>query len=67
MYLKLTDKEMKVIKDVEKMTTTSAGLIGDMLPIDNVINMFEDLLYEIDVLEEKYKDLERKYYDDTDR
>lgn len=55
MYLRIDEDLYKEISDI---TMTNYEKVGDFLPYDSIIPMFEDLLAEIHHLEEKYEDLE---------
>lgn len=60
MYLEIDEK----LKDkIEKITITDYDFKGNFLPSESITSIFEDLIYEIDRLEEKYKDLEQDMED----
>lgn len=50
--------EEKIIKAVEEITMTDYGCKGNQVPAENIESMVEDLLYEIEKLEERYKELD---------
>ena len=56
MYLEI-DKELKT--KIENITGVDYEFKGNFLPSENIVSIFEDLIYEIDRLEEKYEDLEK--------
>lgn len=60
MYYKLNEKEKEMMKKVEKITLTDYELLGDFIPVDSLVSAISDLLYEIDYLNEKLEDEERK-------
>lgn len=62
MYLKLSEKELEIIKKISKITMTDYELEGDMLPEDSITVMLEDLLIEYNYIKEKYDDLEKQSY-----
>mgnify|MGYP005977606567 FL=1 len=60
MYLEIDEK----LKDkIEKITITDYDFKGNFLPSESITSIFEDLIYEIDRLEEKYEDLEQDMED----
>lgn len=60
MYLEIDEK----LKDkIEKITITNYDFKDNFLPSESIISIFEDLIYEIDRLEEKYEDLEQDMED----
>ncbi len=60
MYLEIDEK----LKDkIEKITSTDYDFKGNFLPSESITSIFEDLIYEIDRLEEKYEDLEQDMED----
>jgi phage host-nuclease inhibitor protein Gam len=56
MYYKLEGDNFKTIKRAEEATCTDYDLLGNFIPVENMITIIEDLLLEIDRLEEKMKD-----------
>lgn len=56
MYLEI-DKELKT--KIENITCVDYEFKDNFLPSENIVSIFEDLIYEIDRLEEKYEDLEK--------
>ena len=56
MYLEI-DKELKT--KIENITGVDYEFKDNFLPSENIVSIFEDLIYEIDRLEEKYEDLEK--------
>ena len=63
MYLKLDEKELKIIEKLTKLTSTNYELVGDMFPCDSFLSAIENLMFEYDYLQEKYDDLERNYWE----
>lgn len=60
MYLEIDEK----LKDkIEKITSTDYDFKGNFLPSESITSIFENLIYEIDRLEEKYEDLEQDMED----
>lgn len=60
MYLEIDEK----LKDkIEKIISTDYDFKGNFLPSESITSIFEDLIYEIDRLEEKYEDLEQDMED----
>lgn len=60
MYLEIDEK----LKDkIEKITSTDYDFKGNFLPSESITSIFEDLICEIDILEEKYEDLEKDLED----
>lgn len=59
MYYKLDEKKLETINKVSDITSTDYELLGNFVPVDSLICIIDDLLYEIDHLQEKYKDLEK--------
>lgn len=60
MYLEI-DKELKT--KIENITCVDYEFKDNFLPSENIVSIFEDLIYEIDRLEEKYEDLEQDMED----
>lgn len=60
MYLEI-DKELKT--KIENITGVDYEFKDNFLPSENIVSIFEDLIYEIDRLEEKYEDLEKDLED----
>lgn len=56
MYLEI-DKELKT--KIENITGVDYEFKDNFLPSENIVSIFDDLIYEIDRLEEKYEDLEK--------
>ncbi len=57
MYIKLDEELYEKIK---KITMTDYDAEGNFIPTESIDPMLNDLLYEIDRLEEKYKDFEEE-------
>lgn len=60
MYLEL---DKKIIDKIEEITCTDYERKGYYIPAENIENMIKDLLYEIDRLNEKIKDMENDIRD----
>ena len=60
---KLNDKELELIKKAEKITCCDYGRKENMLDADMFISIIEDLLYELDILQEKYDDFKQNVED----
>ena len=58
MYYKLNENEYQRIQRVSDLTNTDYELNGNFIPVENLLSVIEDLVYELNNLEEKYKDLE---------
>lgn len=58
MYYKLNESEYQRIQTVSNLTNTDYELNGSFIPVENLMSVIEDLVYELNNLEEKYKDLE---------
>lgn len=58
MYYKLNENEYQRIQKVSNLTNTDYELNGSFIPVENLMSVIEDLVYELNNLEEKYKDLE---------
>ena len=63
MYYKLSEDEIELIKKVSKRTFTKYDLIGDFIPVDNMILAIEDLIYETEKIEDEYHHLEKNLED----
>ncbi len=63
MYYKLNDKELKVIQQASKITSTDYELINEFIPTDSFMSLVEDLLLEISNLKEEKQDLENDIRD----
>lgn len=59
MYYKLDSDGLEKINEASKITFTDYELLGNFIPVENMMNVIEDLLLEVDRLEEKYKDMEQ--------
>jgi len=59
MYYKLENDELEKIKEVSKITFTDYELLGDFIPVENMMNVIEDLLYEVHKFEEEIQDMQR--------
>lgn len=57
-YYLLNEKELKIFKKIIKKTNTNYKIKNNLLPIENVVEIIEDLLNEINSLNEKLEDLE---------
>lgn len=60
MYQKLCERDIELIKEVQKRTLTDYELLGEFIPCDSFICIIEDLMGEIGILEEKIEDLKEK-------
>ena len=60
MYLKIDEEVMKKLQDI---TNTDYEAEGILLPVENINNIIEDLMYEIDYLQEKINDMEQDLED----
>jgi uncharacterized protein with HEPN domain len=60
MHQALDKREINLIKKVQNITYTDYELKGNVIPVDSFILIIEDLMSEIEMLEEKYKQLERE-------
>ena len=58
MYYKLNENEYQRIQKVSNLTNTDYELNGNFIPVENLMSVIEDLVYELNNLEKKYKDLE---------
>ncbi|WP_298061731.1 hypothetical protein [uncultured Rikenella sp.] len=58
MYLKLDFEQLKQIEKATEITCTDYDLYGNFLPVESVMSIVEDLLWEIDRLQEEYDDLQ---------
>ena len=58
MYYKLNETEYQRIQKISDLTNTDYELNGNFIPVENLLSVIEDLVYELNNLEEKYKDLE---------
>ena len=63
MYYKLTSDELDKVNKASKITSTDYDLKGDFIPVEKLASIMEDLLHELDVLQEKYEDLEKDLED----
>lgn len=63
MFYKLNDDELKKINEASEKTYSDYELVGDFIPVENLMAAIEDLLVEVGRLEEKYKDLEQNLED----
>lgn len=59
MYYKLSNDELERIKEVSNITITDYEILGDFIPVENMMAAIEDLLMEIDRLEERIQDIEQ--------
>ena len=57
MYLKLNEKEVDIIKQLEYLGDTNFELEDNMLPVEDIIVNLEDLLDEIQALKRKIEDM----------
>lgn len=55
MYYKLSDKELELILKIGEITLTNYQIESGYIPSDNFISLLEDLYYEYESLQEKYK------------
>lgn len=58
MYYKLNESEYQRIQTVSNLTNTDYELNGNFIPVESLLSIIEDLVYELNNLEEKYNDLE---------
>lgn len=58
MYIKLNTNEFEKVQKASEITGTDYKLLGNLMPVENMISVIENLLLEIDLLQEKYEDLE---------
>lgn len=56
--IKFVTIDEKLVKAVEEITMTDYGCYKNQVPAENIESMVEDLLYEIEKLEERYKELD---------
>lgn len=63
MYYKLDSDGLEKINEASKITFTDYELLGNFIPVENMMNVIEDLLLEVGRLEEKYKDFEKQVED----
>lgn len=56
--IKLVTIDEKLVKAAEEITMTDYGCYKNQVPAENIESMVEDLLYEIEKLEERYKELD---------
>ena len=54
MYLLL---DSKLLKKIEKITSTQYHTIANFIPVDNVVSMIEDLMNEIEYRDNRIKDI----------
>ena len=59
MYYKLDNDEIKTMQKVEKITCTDYELLGNFIPVENMMCVINDLLCEIHNMEEKIEDMEQ--------
>lgn len=72
--MKIDESNYDVIRKAEDYTSTDYGIIwkdaeniDGVIPVENLLNIVEDLMCEIGCLNEKIEDLERpKEHDDYD-
>lgn len=60
MYVKLSDYEYKMLKEIEEITLTDYE-IADYTKVENLLSMIEDLKVEYDELLEEFNDWQEKY------
>jgi hypothetical protein len=58
MYYKLNSDEYELLNRIQNKTLSSYDIKEDLIPVENLISVIEDLVYELNNLEERYKDLE---------
>lgn len=63
MYYKLNEKELNIIKDVEKITLTDYEIKENLIPVESFISIIHDLKHELEIAEENYNELERNVED----
>lgn len=62
MYVKLSDYEYKMLKEIEEITLTDYE-VADYTKVENLLSLIEDLKIEYDELLEEFNDLQEKYED----
>ena len=60
MYVKLSDYEYKMLKEIEEITLTDYE-IADYTKVENLLSLIEDLKVEYDELLEEFNDWQEKY------
>ena len=60
MYLELDNDEYKLLKEIEDITSTDYDMVGNLIPIDNLISVIDNLKHELDYSIERYKKLEQE-------
>ena len=60
MYYKLNEDELERMYRVSKISMTDYELIGNFVPVENLMAAIENLLIELDKAEKKYNDLEEE-------
>lgn len=60
MYVKLSDYEYKMLKEIEEITLTDYE-VADYTKVENLLSLIEDLKIEYDELLEEFNDLQEKY------
>lgn len=57
MYYKLNNDELKTMQKVDDITSTDYGIIGNFIPVENLLRVIEDLLMELNNRDETLEDL----------
>lgn len=60
MYVKLSDYEYKMLKEIEEITLTDYE-VADYTKVENLLSLIEDLKIEYDELLEEFNDWQEKY------
>lgn len=60
MYVKLSDYEYKMLKEIEEITLTDYE-VADYTKVENLLSLIEDLKVEYDELLEEFNDWQEKY------
>lgn len=60
MYVKLSDYEYKILKEIEEITLTDYE-VADYTKVENLLSIIEDLKVEYDELLEEFNDWQEKY------
>lgn len=57
MYQKLTSEECEKIKEIEKITLTNYGMLGEFIPSNSFIPIINDLFVELEKRSQKIEEL----------
>lgn len=60
MYYKLENDDFRTITRASSITCTDYELLGNFIPVENMLSIIDDLITEIERLEERYKDFEQE-------